>query len=380
MENQKKKKVIYVITKSNWGGAQKYVFLLAKQAQKMNFEVLVVLGGDGILKNKLEEEKIEVISIKSMGRDINFFEDIKTFFKLVKIFLKEKPEVVHLNSSKIGGLGSLAARICFVPKIIFTIHGWAFNEKRSWLSKIIIKKIYWITILLSTKTIAVSNQVKEQAKTIPFYQIIFRKIFVIRNSVESINFIEKNIAKDFLFQKVGINNVDNKKIVGTISELHPIKGLEALISAFQNIKDAILIIVGSGELESKLKKQILDLKLQEKVFLTGFIENAPTYLKGFDYFILNSYSEALALVVLEAGQAGLPVIATKVGGIPEIIEDKKTGLLINPGSENEIIEAVDFLIKNNEETEKMGVNLKEKINKDFNFEEFIEKTFAVYNE
>jgi glycosyltransferase involved in cell wall biosynthesis len=238
MENQKKKKVIYVITKSNWGGAQKYVFLLAKQAQKMNFGVLVVLGGDGILKNKLEEEKIEVISIKSMGRDINFFEDIKTFFKLIKIFLKEKPEVVHLNSSKIGGLGSLAARICFVPKIIFTIHGWAFNEKRSWLSKLIIKKIYWITIFLSTKTIAVSNQVKEQAKTIPFYQIIFGKIFVIRNSVESINFIEK-VSPELTIISAGRDNKFGHP------DLEVIKILEKANSQIKNTAEVGRILIES---------------------------------------------------------------------------------------------------------------------------------------
>ena len=87
MENQKKKKVIYVITKSNWGGAQKYVYMLAKQAQKMNLEVVVVLGGEGSLKKKLEEEQIKVISIKSMGRDINLFDDFKSFIALIKIFL-----------------------------------------------------------------------------------------------------------------------------------------------------------------------------------------------------------------------------------------------------------------------------------------------------
>jgi len=383
MENQKRKKIIYIITKSNWGGAQKYVFMLAKQAQKRDLEVLVVLGGDGPLKNKLETEKIKVISLKSMGRDINIFEDLKSFLALIKIFLKEKPDVVHLNSSKIGGLGSLAARICFVPEIIFTIHGWAFNEDRSSLSKLIIKILYFITILFSTKAISVSNQIKEQAKTIPLYKIIFLKIFIVKNSVEKIDFIEKNIAREYLFKKIALTNFQidnpNEKIVGTICELHPIKGLSGLITAFKKNNDAKLIIVGGGELEKNLKKQISDLGLQNKVFLTGFIEDGAKYLKAFDIFILNSFSEAMALVILEAGQAKLPVIATKVGGIPEIIEDNKTGLLIEPGNENDVEDAINNLLKNNSFAQELALNLKNKIETEFDIEDFYTKTFNLYN-
>jgi len=379
MENQKRKKIIYIITKSNWGGAQKYVFMLAKQAQKRGLNVLVVLGGNGSWKNKLETEAIKVISLKSMGRDINIFDDFKSFLALMKIFLREKPDVVHLNSSKIGGLGSLAARICLVPKIIFTIHGWAFNENRDSLSKLIIKILYFITILFSTKTVAVSNQIKEQTKTIPLYKIIFRKIFVIKNSVEKIDFIEEDTARDLIFQKIGFNNPDNKKIVGTICELHPIKGLEGLIKAFKKIDEAKLIIVGSGELENDLKKQVSDLGLQNKVFLAGFIEDGAKYLKAFDIFILNSFSEAMALVILEAGQAELPVIATRVGGIPEIIEDKKTGLLIESGNEAAVSEAIDFFIRNESSASKMAFDLKNKIETEFNVEDFYLETFEIYS-
>jgi glycosyltransferase involved in cell wall biosynthesis len=378
MENQKTKKIIYVITKSNWGGAQKYVFMLAKKAKNTGFEVVVVLGGDGLLVEKLKEEKIKTISIKSMGRDINIFNDFKSFIDLVKIFISEKPDIVHLNSSKIGGLGSLAARICLVPKIIFTIHGWAFNEDRGYLSKLILKKIYWVTIFLSTKTIAVSEQIKEQTKTIPFYKIIFRKISVVRNAVEKIDFIEKNVAREYLFEKINLINNQNKKIVGTICELHPIKGLSNLISGFKNIDDAILIIIGDGELKDRLREQINDLGLQNKVFLTGFIKDAAKYLQAFDIFILNSFSEALALVVLEAGQANLPVIATRVGGIPEIIENKKTGLLIEPGNEKEVEDAVNNLIKNDEAAFKLAANLKNKLDTEFDVENFYIKTFEIY--
>jgi glycosyltransferase involved in cell wall biosynthesis len=373
------RKIGFLITKSNWGGAQKYVFLLAQKAKKVGFEVFVVLGGSGVLKDKLEAENIKVFSLEKMGRDINFINDLISFFSIIKIFLKEKPSVIHLNSSKIGPLGALAGRLCGIKKIIFTIHGFAFNENRGFVSKMIFKKIYWLTIFLSTKTIAVSNKVKEQVSLIPFNKLINEKVIVIKNAVEKIDFIEKEVARNFIFEKTQIKNVKSEvKIIGTICELHPIKGLEGLINTFKNINDSILIIIGSGELEEKLRKQIKDSGLQEKVFLIGFVENAEKYLKAFDIFILNSFSEALALVVLEAGQAGLPVIATNVGGIPEIIEDKKTGLLINPGSEKEVETAIIFLSKNLVEAEQMGLNLEERVKKEFDIEIFYDKTFECY--
>lgn len=373
------RKIGFLITKSNWGGAQKYVFLLAQNAKKVGFEVFVVLGGNGVLKEKLEAENIKVFSLEKMGRDINFINDLISFFSIIKIFLKEKPSVIHLNSSKIGPIGALVGRLCGIKKIIFTIHGFAFNENRGFISKMIFKKIYWLTIFLSTKTIAVSNKVKEQVSLIPFNKLINKKVIVIKNAVEKIDFIEKEVARNFIFEKTQIKNIKNEvKIIGTICELHPIKGLEGLINTFKNINDSILIIIGSGELEEKLRKQIKDSGLQEKVFLIGFVENAEKYLKAFDIFILNSFSEALALVVLEAGQAGLPVIATNVGGIPEIIEDQKTGVLINPGNEKEVETAIIFLSKNMVEAEQMGLNLEEKIEKEFNIEIFYDKTFECY--
>ena len=138
----KKHKVLIVITKSNWGGAQKYVFDLATNLSRDKFDVRVIFGGHGILAEKLEEAGITTISIPELGRDVSILKDIKVFFKLWSIFKKQKAEIVHVNSSKIGGIGALAGRLSGAKKIVFTAHGWAFNENRSSLSKNIIKFLY----------------------------------------------------------------------------------------------------------------------------------------------------------------------------------------------------------------------------------------------
>jgi len=375
------KKVLYLITKSNFGGAQKYVYELACEAKKSGFDVAVVVGGNGILIQKLQEVGITVYPLKSLKRDISLISEIKSFFEIIGLLKKIKPDVLHVNSSKAGGTGALAGRICRVPRIIFTIHGWAFNENRGWLSKLIIKKLYWIIIFLSHTSIAFSEHTKTQAEKIPFYFLIKNKIVVIHNGVRKITFFERDYVRNFFQEKFNINKEDF--IVGTLAELHLIKGLEFLIKAAKILneqnKNLKILILGEGQEKTELEKIISDLSLQNKVILGGFLENGSQYLKGFDVFVLPSLSEALPFCLLEAGQAELPTIATGVGGIPEIIENNKTGLLIEPGQEKEIAIALTTLLENEVFAKELADNLKNKVTTEFNIENFYQKTFEVYN-
>lgn len=374
MNNEKQRKILQIITKSNFGGAQKYVYELSSELKKYDFDVLVAFGGDGILKEKLEKELIRTIQIEQLNRNINLISDIKVFFEIINIIKKERPDIIHLNSSKIGAIGSLAARFCRVPKIIFTVHGLAFNEDRSFISKIIIKKIYWFTIFLSHYSIAVSENVKEQLLSIPFFNILKNKIIVIKNEIKKIDFIEKEESKKFIGNKIGID-ISNKKIIGTIAELHHIKGINYLISSAKKVLDknpnSIFVIFGDGEEKENLQKQIGDLNLRDKFFLIGFVDEASKYLKGLDLFVLPSLSEGLALVILEAKQADLKIAASKVGGIPEAISNYEKNSLFEPKNIAEISESINYLIQKEFEN-------KQKIQEN-NFNNIVEKTIETYN-
>ena len=126
-----KKKVLYIITKATNGGAQKYVYDLATNIPKEQFEPIVAYGTHGKLAEDLSTVGIQVLRFPSLGRDLAIVGDIKSFFEMLKIIRKIKPDVLHLNSSKAGGLGALAGRIAGVPKIIFSVHGWPFKEPRN---------------------------------------------------------------------------------------------------------------------------------------------------------------------------------------------------------------------------------------------------------
>src|SRR3989344_8488645 len=197
-------KILFVITKSNWGGAQRYVYDLATNLQKENFEIKVALGGEGLLKEKLQENNMPIIQIPHLQRNINFLKELLSFFSLIKIFNKEKPNVIHLNSSKVGGIGAVAALVHklwtknYGLKAIFTVHGWAFNEARTFRAKSAIYLSQWITSLLCDSAIVLSRHDYRQALEMPL--IPKRKFALIPLGIpeNNLDYLTKQISKKTL--------------------------------------------------------------------------------------------------------------------------------------------------------------------------------------
>ena len=375
---EKRKKICFVITKGVWGGAQKYVYNIAVELPKDEYDVVVVTGAGDVLKEKLEEKGIRVRIIENLRRDISILSEIKSFFTLFRIILSERPDVLHLNSPKAGGLGSLIGRILFIKKIIFTAHGWTFNEKRPLYQNTAILVFSWLTILFSHKVIVIAPREEEQAKSLPL--VNNRKIILIRNGTEDIGFFDREKAREELAMKAGLNPKDRSLWVGTIAELHRNKGYSYAIEAVSKIKtDFVYIIIGEGEERKNLEELIKKYGLENKVFLAGFIGiNAKEYLKAFDIFMLTSIKEGLPYTILEAGLASLPVIASSVGGIPDIIENGKSGILTTKARSGEITRALEYLIDKPAERKLFGENLKAKVEKDFSLAQMIEKTIKLY--
>ena len=304
-----KTKVLYVITKGNWGGAQRYVFDLATSLPKHEFEVAVAFGAPGRLSEELSKANIVTHPIASLQRDVSLSADIQSFFEMRKLFKKEKPDIVHLNSSKAGGVGALAARISGVKKIIFTAHGWPFWEQRNARARALIWIFSWLTALLSHTVIVISNYDLHVAERMPFVK---KKLVRIYNGTGPIEFGSgKEIRNAF---------PHGVKITGTIGELTKNKNQKALIEQAKNNPTMYVAIVGEGEDRAMLEQLIKKHNLESRVALFGFIP-ANEVLRGFDTFALPSLKEGLPYVLLEAKLAGLPIEASRVGGVGEILDN-----------------------------------------------------------
>ncbi len=377
-----KQKIIYIVTRSNWGGAQRYVFDLATAKENRENEIIVAHGGAGLMSEKLDGEEIRRIRIEELDRDISIFDELKVVKRMIDIFYQEKPDIVHLNSSKVGGLGAVAGRIAGVKNIIFTVHGLPHNEDRPAWQKLIIKGITYFTMLLSHKNIIISKRELEQIKD---WFWIKKKIEFIHNGIHDIDFLDKQEAREILQDKLKIEDIDNCLWIGTISELTKNKGLKYAIKAINKLVknmgnkwNGIFMIIGSGEDRGYLEHLIEKYNLENRVYLTGFIEDASTYLKAFDIFLLSSVKEGLPYVLLESGLAENAVVSTDVGGIREIVDDMDTGVLIRSKDKKEISNALSFYIKSEKHRDEFGKKLREKILKEFNVEKMIEKTLKLY--
>ena len=404
-----KKKLIFVITQPVVGGAQKYVFDLAKNFSK-NYHVSVAIGEpkNGDLFQKLESEKIESIFLRHLKREIILTQDFRAFFELVRLFKKEKPDIIHLNSSKAGLLGSLAGFFAGIgrrhkPKIIFTAHGWIFKEDMSKWKKWIMVTLEWLFAKFKDRIICVSKDDFREA--MKHYIAPPRKLSVVYNSIDKIKFLSKKEARAEISKMIGHEIGEDTIALVNLGRLYATKGLNYLMEAVSNLgakhlsKKIVLVIFGDGPERENIKNQIsslrasfaevatkaeqgfggqANLKIEDTVFLVGDVPDAAKYLPAFDALVLSSTKEGFPYAILEAGLAGIPVISTNVGGVGEIIKDGENGILIEPKNPQAISDAIKNIIGDDEKSKKLSAKLKKSVAEDFSFEEMAERTEWVY--
>jgi len=322
----KKKKIIFVVTKSGWGGAQKSVFLLARYFHDTGkYDVAVAYGtnwlkGGNILEDKLKEAGVRTLPLTPLKRDVAFLGDVRSFFTLLKLFREERPDVVHLNSSKAGALGAPAARLAGVHSIVFTMRGAPFLEIRPRWQNMIIEFLTWVTAVFSHTFVAVSKREREIILEWPFTK---KKITDIYNSVESPGFLSRADARAYIGKLAGIEIPEDIFLIGSIGELTDNKGLLEFLPKLKERKekqDFLYIHFGSGELAEQLKEKTRELNLESRVHWLGFVSDASKYIKALDLFTLPSKKEGFPNVLLEAKLAGIPIEASSVGGIPELLK------------------------------------------------------------
>lgn len=335
------RKILLVITKSNWGGAQKYVYTLAvNAAREPDFNVQVVTGNHGELSDRLRAAGVSTRSLRiqnSLGL-FNFFDEVRDAVRLLR---NELPDVVHANSNKAGtvyGLATALHNLTHKKKIysIFTVHGHAFNEDKNALVKLYITIAELMIFMLIDRIICVS---KKTLRDIPFLWLFKHKAEVIYNGLPQLTYFDKEIARE----KLGITDSGVPHLV-TVAELSDTKNHTYLLRALADYPRPFQYhIIGTGSMENAIRKFMYENSLDGKVILHGHVADAYQYLKAFDLFILPSKTEALAYVIQEACQAGIPTIASHVGGLPELLPKDHLFRLEHPGELKKLLENMDSI-------------------------------------
>ncbi len=369
-------KILYLVTQSEFGGAQRYIFNLALNLAKKNYQITVAAGGNQALFSKLSEAGISCIKLKHLAREINLLKDWLAYREIKKMIKDIKPDILHLNSSKAGVIGALAGRRCHVKKIIYTVHGFVFNEPMSKLKK----RFYLWAEKYSAKYKDILICVSEFDRQVGIQNNIApkNKFITINNGISKINFLDKEIAKETLGLPA------NKKIIGSISYLYPTKGFNYFIKAAKIIlaaaPDTLFAIIGEGQERKKIEAEIADLNLQDNFFILGEKIDAAKYLKAFDIYVCSSVKEGFPFSILEAMQAELPIVATNVGGIPEIITNEKNGLLVLAEDQISLAKTVIKLIEDGALAQKISRQAKIDAEQKFSSERMLALTESIYKD
>ncbi len=394
-DESNKKSILYLITQSELGGAQRYVFDLATNL-KQEFGIIAAFGEQGEkgeLAEQLKQAGITYYAIPHLKRAVSPINDFLAFIEIIKLIKKIKPDIIHLNSSKISILGSLAAlfirifairgiRINSRIGIIYTVHGLVFNEPLPRWQKLFYKYAEKFTAKFKDKIICVSEFDRRTAIKEKICNP--EKLITIRNGIAPINFYSREEAMKIIYSKI-VNcklKIENF-LVGSIANLYKTKGLEYLIEAasvlITNYQLPItVIIIGEGEERKYLEDLISQLNLNNNVILAGSVGNAAKLLPAFDIYACPSVKEGLSYTIMEAMQAGLPIAATNAGGNPELIEDEKTGLLSATKNPQMLAEKIAYLMNNPAARQALGAEAKEKVNDEFGLERMVEEIKEIY--
>jgi exopolysaccharide biosynthesis polyprenyl glycosylphosphotransferase len=373
----RKIRILYVITLAEVGGAQTHLQSLIEKLDKERFEITIACSFTGPLVDNLRDLGVRVHELPNLKREISPANDIKTLIHLIRFCRKEKFDILHAHSSKAGFLGRVAGYLARVPVIIFSVHGFAFTPESTSVLRKIFMAIEFFCGRISSKVICVSSKDMEYA--VKEGIIPADRISRIANGVNIERFAKagdrQKIRNEFGFS-------DGEIVVGMVTRLVDAKGCREFIQSAADLTNKYshvrFLLVGEGPEHDKYSGLKDELKLGNRLILTGVRDDIPDILVGIDIFTLPSYTEALPYAVIEAMSAGKAVIATSVGGIPELITDRKEGLLIEPKDQNALNEKIDELVNDSNLRESLGQAAKKKIEDNYFLEKTVNQTTSLY--
>ncbi len=369
-------KILYVVTSDFYGGAQKYVLDLASYFQQHNCLVDVAFGTNStnnLFVQKLRAAQINYFSLWYLRRAINPFLDILAIFFLRSLFITRDYDIIHLNSSMSGFLGRLAA-FGLKKKIFYTAHGWVFNEMLSAPWRWFYLQLEKLAVPLSTRIFCLSKLDYSQVKKYHLgpshrFRLLPNSLDLKKTSRLAIQPISPS-ANNF-FKHLTVWKQKKYYIVGTIANFFPAKNLFQLIPIAQQLnrltKNRVrYVIVGFGPQQNRFQQLLRYHHLESLFLLTGQQANPLPWLAKFAVFVLPSTKEGFPFALLEAGVLGIPIVASPVGGVVDLIIDQKTGLLADPSDPAQFAAQIFSLLQNKSLSTSLANHLFQEIQAKYN--------------
>ncbi len=336
-------KILRIIARLNIGGPARNAVLLSQAWQT----VLVsgeVGSGEGDMGYLAREKGIEPVIVPELGRELSFRNDWRAFWKIYKIICRERPDIVHTHTAKAGALGRVAACLCKVKgvkcKVVHTFHG---HVLKGYFGKV--KTLFFIWVekflaLFTDRIITVSEALKKE---------LVEKFRVAPEGKFSV--VELGFELDELL-KLPMKETGNVINIGIVGRLVPVKNHRMVLDCARRVRSDVrsndisirFVIVGGGELRQDLEAYVKKLGIADIVEFRGWVKDLCEIYRDLDIVVLTSLNEGTPVSIIEAMAGARPVVATRVGGVGDIVQDGKSGYLVESNDEKVFVERLLDLV------------------------------------
>lgn len=345
--------MLHIITRFDKGGSAENTYLTLIGLSRAGYDLVLVTGpSDDSQSGEREREAvrtnleraeragIRIVRIRGLVRNMKLGGDLSAFLELLRVVRVEKPRIVHTHTSKAGILGRWAAWLCRVPVIVHTPHGHVFWGYFGPLETKLYVTLEKITARITDRIIALTGQ--ERDDHLRFRVAPPEKFVTIHSGVDLSRFDAALYDRSKI--RIELDIPPGDLVVGTAGRLTPVKGHVHLIAAAAKIlavhPDTTFVLLGDGELKGRLIEQAEALGLAGKVRFPGWRPDVAAVMSAFDVFALPSLNEGMGRVLVEAMALSRPVVASRTGGITDLVEDGRNGLLVPPGDAGALADAI----------------------------------------
>jgi len=352
-------KVLRVITRLNIGGPAIHAILLTSALDDgVRFTSTLVAGTtaphEGDMLDLARARSVEPIVLPALGREINPLDDLVALARMVQLVRRLTPDVVHTHMAKAGTIGRLAARICGVPLVVHTYHGHVFHSYFGAAKTRVFLTIERALGLLIDRIIVVGDGQRDEIAG--YGAAPPGKLESIRLGLELAPLLHAEAARGRLRQELGIDA--STPLVGIVARLVPIKAHEAFFDAAVRIREALprveFLVVGDGERRQALETLVQRRGLSRAVRFLGWRRDMLNVYADLDVVALTSRNEGSPVALIEALAAGRPVVATAVGGVPEVVINGDTGVTVPVADPRTLAGAVLTLLADRPLAERLG--------------------------
>ena len=385
-------KILRVITRLNGGGPARHVVLLDRGLRGRGHETRLVYGalapGDASLEHLAVAAGLPTTHIRALGRRINPIGDLRAFARLLRLVFREAPDVVHTHTAKAGTLGRVAACLFNLTRprrrrcvVVHTFHGHVLTGYFGPTMNVAVRLTERTLARITDRVVTISPAIRHDIVT------RFSIAAATRTTVVPLGLDLERLARldpraPHLRRQFGIP--ERALVVGYVGRFVPIKDLATLVHAFAVVAaqrpDAVLLLVGDGPLRAEIDALVATLALQKQVHLAGWIEDLAPLYATIDICALSSLNEGTPVAVIEAMAAAKPVVATRVGGVADVVEHERTGLLVPSQNPRALADAILRLAAAPDERLRMGAAGRQAVAARFSPERLVDDIDTLYRD